>query len=85
MEKDAIFANKLKMNPYYDAFEKDIGLINVFFDVKEVTRYVKINKKSYSDFVYQIGGSLGLFLGISILSVVEVIYWFVFRFLGRMF
>ena len=72
--KDAIFADKWKMTPYYNAFEKDIGFLNVFFSQKKLTRYVKANKGSYFDFISQMGGSLGSFMGISILSLIEILY-----------
>ena len=31
------------------------------------------------DFISQIGGLLGLFMGFSVISFVEVFYWFSFR------
>ena len=83
--QDAIFADKWKAKPYYNAFEKDIGFLNVFFSQKKVTRYVKANKGSYFDFISQMGGSLGSFMGISILSLVEIFYWICFRLFGKIF
>ena len=83
--RGAIFAEKLKMRPYYNAFEKDIGFLNVFFSQKKVTRYVKANKGSYFDFISQMGGSLGSFMGISILSLIEILYWIFFRLFGKVF
>ena len=80
-----IFADKLKTNPYYNAFEKDIGFLNVFFSEEKVTRYIKANKGTNFDFISQLGGSLGGFMGISILSLVEIFYWVVFRFFGKVF
>ena len=71
------------MNPNYNAFEKDIGIVNVFFAKEHVPQYVKANRWTVFDFLSQIGGSLGLFMGISVISVAEVFYWFVFRFLGK--
>ena len=82
--KDAVFAEKLKMSQYYNAFEKDIGIVNIFFADKEVIRYVKTKRGTAFDFISQIGGSLGGFMGISILSVIEIFYWIFFRFFGRM-
>ena len=82
-ETEEIFATKLKMNPNYNAFEKDIGIVNVFFAKEHVPQYVKANRWTVFDFLSQIGGSLGLFMGISVISVAEVFYWFVFRFLGK--
>ena len=81
----AIFADKLKMKPYYNAFEKDIGFLNEFFSQKKVTRYIKANKGSYFDFISQMGGSLGSFMGVSILSLVEIFYWICFRLFGKIF
>ena len=83
--KDVIFAQKVKMNPRYNAFKKDIGIVKVFFADKKVTRYVKANKGTEFDFIYQIGGSLGSFMGISILSIIEIFYWIIFCFFGRIF
>ncbi len=31
------------------------------------------------DFVSQIGGMMGLFIGFSICSLVEIVYWFTYR------
>ena len=84
VENDEIFATKLKMNPNYNAFEKDIGIINVFFAKEHIPQYVKANRWSIFDFLSQIGGSLGLFMGISVISVAEIFYWFIFRFLGKL-
>ena len=72
-------------NPNYDAFEKDIGMINVFFEKSHIPRYVRVNRMSDFDFVAQIGGSLGLFMGISLISIVEIIYWLVIRVFGKVF
>ena len=83
--QDAIFAGKWKAKPYYNAFEKDIGFLNVFFSQTKVTQYVKANKGSYFDFISQMGGSLGGFMGISILSLIEILYWISFRFIGKLF
>ena len=64
---------------YYDAYKKDIGILNIFFSEKKILKYVTKNRMSNFDFLSQIGGSLGLAMGISIISVIEVIYWFAFR------
>ena len=79
MESNAIFSSDLKMNPTYDAFERDIGIINVFFGEEKVLKYVTKNEMSVLSFMSQIGGSLGLAMGISFISVVEFFYWFTFR------
>lgn len=79
-----IFTSVLKDAPTYDAFEKDIGIINIFFKEKKIMKYETANRMSFFDFLSQIGGSLGLVMGISIISIVEIIYWFTFRLLSNL-
>ena len=74
---NAIFAEEMRKNPTYDAFEKDIGIVNVFFGDKTISKYVTANRMSAFDFLSQIGGSLGLVMGISIISLIELFYWVV--------
>ena len=76
---NSMFPSLLKENPFYDAFEKDIGILRIFFSEKKILKYVTKNRMSNFDFLSQIGGSLGLAMGISIISVIEIIYWFAFR------
>ena len=82
MESNAIFGSDIKANPTYDAFEVDIGVMNVFFGDEMIMKYTKENRMSTSDFMSQIGGSVGLAMGVSIISVVEMIYWLTFRLFG---
>ena len=79
MEKSALFKMDLKTNPTYNAFEKDIGIVNIFFGNAYSTRYIKKNRMSGFDFLSQVGGGVGLAMGISIISVVEILYWFTMR------
>lgn len=82
MRKDMVnhmFPSQSAGNLYYDAYKKDIGILNIFFSEKKILKYVTKNRMSNFDFLSQIGGSLGLAMGISIISVIEVIYWFAFR------
>ena len=82
--KEAIFTEKAKKTPYYNAYGKDIGFINVFFADKDVTRYIRSNRGTFFDLISQMGGSLGGFMGISILSILEVVYWIFFRLFGTL-
>ena len=74
-----MFPSQLAGHPYYDAYERDIGILNIFFSEKKILKYATKNRMSDLDFLSQIGGSLGLAMGISIISVIEIIYWFAFR------
>ena len=78
-----IYSDELKKHPYYNAFEKDIGFINIFFADEEVTRYERANRGTPFELLAQVGGSLGGFMGISILSLIEILYWVFFRFFGK--
>ena len=79
MKKDLLFPMEVKRSPTYDAFEKDIGILNFFFRKDNILRYGKKNRLTSFDFLAQIGGSIGLAMGISIISFVEIIYWLIFR------
>ena len=76
---NSMFPSQLNENPTYDAFKDDIGILNIFFSENKILKYVTKNRMSDLDFLSQIGGSLGLAMGISIISVIEIIYWFAFR------
>ena len=75
-----IFLSELEGEQTYDAFKKDIGIVNIFFGKEKILKYVTSNRMSNSEFVVQIGGSLGFYMGVSIISVIEIIYWFTFQF-----
>ena len=82
MEANAIFGSDIEANPTYDAFEKDIGILNVFFEDEMIIKYTMKNQMSIFDFMAQIGGSLGFAMGVSMISLVELIYWITFKFFG---
>ena len=83
MESNALFGSDIKANPTYDAFEMDIGILNVYFGKEMIMKYTKKNRMTTSDFMSQIGGSVGLAMGVSIISVVELIYWLTFKLFGQ--
>ena len=85
IENDELFVAKQKTNPTYNAFEKDIGVVHIFFDKKTVSKYEKGNRLSTFEFLVQIASTLGFYMGISVLSLVEIIYWFGFRLFERRF
>ena len=49
------------------------------FKKGNVLKYSKKNRLTFFDFLAQIGGSVGLAMGLSIISFVEIIYWFTFH------
>ena len=77
---DSIFSPELGGELSYDAFKKDIGIINIFFSEEKILKYVTSNRMSDFEFVVQIGSTLGFYMGVSIISVIELIYWLTIRF-----
>lgn len=74
-----IFKSNFEENPTYDAYEKDVAIINVLFGEPHILKYVRHNRMNWFDFLSQIGGSIGLAMGLSMVSLVEIIYWFTIR------
>ena len=63
----------------YDAYEKDIGKVHFYFDQSSVIQYVRQPSMTMENFLGQVGGLLGLCIGLSFLSIVELFYWMTFR------
>jgi uncharacterized membrane protein len=63
----------------YDAYEKDIAIAHFYFDSSTIFRYHREQRLTIVGFISQIGGVLGLCIGFSIVSVVELAYWFLYR------
>ena len=78
-KSNLIFLSEFEAEQTYDAFKKDIGIVNIFFGKEKISRYLTSNRMSNSEFLVQIGGSLGFYMGVSIISVIEIFYWFTFR------
>ena len=78
---------------YYNAYEKDIAIVNIFFGeptaygesvdifcyLFHVPEYERLPKMTWLDFISGFGGLCGLCLGISFVSVAEIVYWFSIR------
>jgi hypothetical protein len=65
----------------YDAYEKDIAILNVFFDSATVMKFKSQKRQSWTDYFANVGGALGLCIGLSIITVVELI-WLCLRMCG---
>jgi hypothetical protein len=62
----------------YDAYEKDIAVLQVYFKTPTVMEYQTFPSRSWIDFFSAIGGLLGLRIGLSIVTFVEL-FWLVLR------
>ena len=70
--------------PIYDAFEQDIAVVNFYFSKSTIIQFKRVGRLSWIEYLCQIGGILGLALGISIISGVELIYWITIRLIRNM-
>ena len=53
-----------------------MGLVRVYIDKKSTLKIVRTATVTLVDMISNIGGTLGLFCGVSILSMAEIVYWF---------
>ena len=65
----------------YDAYQEDIAFAHFYFSESTFTEFKRDVKYTFLDFFAQVGGLLGLCIGFSLCSIIEVIYWFAFRML----
>jgi uncharacterized membrane protein len=65
----------------YHAYERDIAIAHFYFDSSTIFQYSRQNRLTLTAFISQIGGVLGLCIGFSIVSLVELAYWFLYRLL----
>ena len=76
---DTIFKKTNAKYPNYNAYEKDIALVTFFFESSTAFEFVRQPRMTTTDFISQLGGLLGLCMGFSFISAVEIVYWFVIR------
>ena len=65
--------SNLKNNTIYDDLAKNIGRVQIFYDKLEQTIITEDIKTQVFDLVSGMGGTLGLFLGLSFLSLIEIV------------
>ena len=62
----------------YDAYDNDIAILNVFFETPIALEYTTQQSRTWFDFISAIGGNGGLFIGFSIVSILEIV-WLLFQ------
>ncbi len=60
----------------YDAYENDIAILNVYFETPTVLVFTTQHSKTWLDFISAVGGNGGLFIGFSIVTILEIIWLF---------
>ena len=78
---NVVFSASLENNSKYDAYEKDIAIamVTFFFETPTIFEYTREERMTLIQYISQIGGLLGLCLGFSFISGVEIIYWMTIR------
>jgi len=77
-----IFSNQYIGNSFdflsrkYDAFDEDLAVVNIFFDTSSIMEFRTKLRLGWVDFISSVGGLLGLCLGFSIVTVIELIWLF---------
>ena len=64
----------------YNAFNKDIAKVQVYFDSATQEKIQRSSRMNWTDFFSNIGGIYGLFLGMGLISLAEIV-WVIFRIL----
>ena len=64
---------------FYNAYEKDVAIVNFYFESTTCFEFVRNLRKTWTDFISDLGGILGLCMGISFVSAVELLYWLTIR------
>ena len=79
------FTHPFKLDNYlYDAFDKDIAMVQIFYQKPTVVLMGSQLNMTWIDFFSTVGGLLGLVLGMGIISFVEL-FWLGLRVLARHF
>ena len=77
------FKEQILSSPTYDAYENDIAVVNFYFDKSTVIEFKRAQRMNLGDYISQMGGLIGLGIGFSFVSAVEIIYWLTIRLLGN--
>ena len=81
---DVTLKHQFLKNPSYNAFEKDIALVTFYFDKTNILQFKRTLKMRMINYIGQLGGLLGLGLGFSFISFIEIIYWATFKFYANL-
>jgi hypothetical protein len=68
----------------YNAYNEDIAVVQVFFEPAAVFLFGSQPSQTWIDYFSTVGGLLGLCIGISIVTIIELI-WLAFKIVGKLF
>jgi len=72
------------MSKEYNAFTEDITVLNVYFDSTTVMVFQTQTTQSWITYLSNVGGSLGLCIGLSIITIAELV-WVLLRMISQCF
>ena len=81
---NAIFQQKVKQSPTYEAYEKDIAIVNFFFGKSTFWQFQRSEKMTMPAYIAQLGGFFGFFMGFSVVSAIEIVYWLTIRLVRKL-
>ena len=81
---NAIFQHKLKESPTYEAYEKDIAIVNFFFGKSTFWQFQRAENMTLAAYIAQLGGFFGFFMGFSVVSAIEIVYWLTIRLVRKL-
>ena len=73
--ENAVFQHKLRESPTYDAYEKDIAIVHFYFGKSTFWQFQRSEKMTMPAYIAQLGGFFGFFMGFSVVSAIEIVYW----------
>jgi len=81
MLKEELFTNIVEdVNGLeYDAFKEDIAVVNIYFTEPTVIEYSRSLQSTIFSIISSLGGIFSLFLGFSLVSFIEIFYWFIIK------
>ncbi|XP_050440957.1 pickpocket protein 28-like isoform X2 [Adelges cooleyi] len=85
VQSSSPLSNSYKIKPKYLAgrdtnyFKKNMAVVHYYFEETQFTGYTKGELFGFTEFLSNTGGLLGLFMGFSFLSAVEIIYFITLR------
>ena len=74
-----VLRSQVEQAPTYNAYERDIARVHFYFDKSSILQFTRQKRMTIVDYISQMGGLLGLFIGFSFISGAELIYWLTFR------
>ena len=61
--------------PATKRFQRDIAVLNFYFDTPTISQVTWELRTNLFDRFSAVGGTLGLFTGISVITLIEIIWW----------